>query len=336
MYKYPSGKNPTLSTITETKLIENHLKSVDTLNRTEKEVPINSVVRLIHVSNMAMKLILGSVKEAFNDYKRGNGLSIKGKWLESENLETVNQTLRLLRGVALKFAQFINLNNASVPIELSNALNDAKKMHSQFQSVNSFNWTSTSWDSKDGKSVAVKIQYPNIMKIILSDINLFQLINSYFRIFPKGLFINELLAELKKELISECNYENELLFLNYYKDKIIPTMSMYDLKVNFYIPTVYNHLSTKKILTTENMNSENTIEISSLFQDNKKSLFDLENTKELRNSIAESLLYLTLHELFIFRTLQTDLNPANFLVDLKKNRIILLDSEQPDHILRIL
>ncbi|KAK9171016.1 ABC1 like protein kinase [Cryptosporidium meleagridis] len=133
------------------------------------------------------------------------------------------------------------------------------------------------------------------------------------------------MAELKKELISECNYENELLFLKYYKEKITPTMNMYDLKVNFYIPTVFNHLSTKKIFTTENMNSENTVEISSLFQDNIKNTVELQNTMVLRNSIAESLLYLTLHELFIFRTLQTDPNPANFLVDLKKNRIILLD-----------
>lgn len=53
------------------------------------------------------------------------------------------------------------------------------------------------------------------MKLILSDVNFFQFINSYIRIFPKGLFINELLNESKKkELISERNYENELLFLN--------------------------------------------------------------------------------------------------------------------------
>ncbi|KAL5367063.1 ABC1-like protein kinase [Cryptosporidium parvum] len=351
--KYSNYKDPKISIITKVKSIENHLASIETSKRVEKKVPTNSAVRLFHVSNMVIKLLLGSAKETYSDYKQGNGFSVKGKLLGNENIEAVNQTVKLLRGVALKFAQFINLNNIGIPIELSNALNDAKKnafaipicqVHKLMESEFGNGWKENIFAYfcenpfaaasigqvhhgilKDGQSVAVKIQYPNIMKAILSDINLFQFVNSYCRIFPKGLFINELLAELKKELISECNYENELLFLKYYREKIIPTMNMYDLKVNFYIPTAFNHLSTKKILTTENMNSENTIEISSLFQDNVKSTFGLQNTMELRNSIAESLLYLTLHELFIFRTLQTDPNPANFLVDLRKNRIILLD-----------
>lgn len=349
---YSNGNDPTVCATTNAEFAGNHQQLTEMINKTEKKVPTNNAVRLINVGNLALKILFGSVKEAYHDYRQGNAFSVKGKLLANENLDSVNQTVRLLRGVALKLAQIIDLHNISIPFELSNALSDAKKnafaiprsqvcklMESElgvdwrehFNSFCDLPFAAASIGQvhngilKGGKPVAVKIQYPNIEKTILSDLNLLDFINNHLRIFPRGLYMNKLLAELRKELISECDYEKELLFLDYYKEKIIPTMNIYNLKLNFYVPNVYKHLSTKKVLTTENMNSENTTEISALFQDKKKSRFDFMNNAGLRNSIAESLLYLTLHELFIFRTLQTDPNPANFLVDLKNKRIILLD-----------
>lgn len=347
-----SGDDPAAGAITRAKSAGNLESLSEIINKTEKKVPTNTAARLINVGNLALKILAGSVKGAYNDYRQGNAFSVKGKLLASENLESVNQTVRLLRGVALKLAQILDLHNISIPLELSNALSDARKnafaiprsqvlnlMESElgvgwrenFSSFCDLPFAAASIGQvhsgvlKDGRHVAVKIQYPNIAKAILSDLSLLSFINNHLRVFPRGLYMNKLVAELRKELISECDYEKELLSLNYYREKIIPTMNIYNLKLNFYVPEAYKHLSTKKVLTAENVNSESTIEISALFQDQKGSQLNSRISAELRNSVAESLLYLTLHELFVFRTLQTDPNPANFLVDLKNKRIILLD-----------
>ena len=59
---------------------------------------------------------------------------------------------------------------------------------------------------KNGEKLAIKIQYPGVAQSIDSDLNNIKRIFDYFKIFPKGLYVNELLKNLGNELKMECNY----------------------------------------------------------------------------------------------------------------------------------
>lgn len=157
----------------------------------------------------------------------------------------------------------------------------------------------------DGRKVAVKVQYPGVASSIESDLVNLKRIFNYFNIFPKGLYIDELIKNLGNELKSECDYleeaEKQKLFKSLLKDDSF-----------FYIPDVITDYSTRYILVSEFIEGINVDEIS-------------EFPQNIRDLVGEKILELTLRELFEFRFMQTDPNPANFFYDPIKNRLNLID-----------
>ena len=62
---------------------------------------------------------------------------------------------------------------------------------------------------KDGRSVAVKIQYPGVAQGIESDISNLMGLLKVAKILPEGLFIDTVIKHLKVEMAQECDYERE-------------------------------------------------------------------------------------------------------------------------------
>src|SRR5690606_11367222 len=58
---------------------------------------------------------------------------------------------------------------------------------------------------KDGREVAVKIQYPGVANSIDSDIKNLKRIVDYTNLIPKGAFINDTMNQARKELQMECD-----------------------------------------------------------------------------------------------------------------------------------
>lgn len=92
----------------------------------------------------------------------------------------------------------------------------------------------------------------------------------------------------------------------YYSDRLAPYPS------DYYTPHVFTDMSTKHILCTEFVDG---VEIDTLTQENQ----------ETKNRAGALLLKLCFKELFEWKIMQTDPNPANFLYDLKKQRLNLID-----------
>lgn len=157
----------------------------------------------------------------------------------------------------------------------------------------------------NGQKVAVKVQYPGVANSIESDLVNLKRIFNYFNVFPKGLYIDELIQNIGNELKSECDYLEEAhkqkLFKSFFKDDPF-----------IYIPEVISDFTTKNILVSEFIEGINVDELSAYPQ-------------HIKDLVGSKILESTLRELFEFRFMQTDPNPANFFYDPVKNRLNLID-----------
>ena len=96
----------------------------------------------------------------------------------------------------------------------------------------------------DGIDVAVKIQYPGVIRSIDTDINNVKRLLLYPNILPRSLFLEDILKHIRKELLEECDYTTEANKQMKFREKV--------LKIDgFYTPKVFYELSSKKIITQE-------------------------------------------------------------------------------------
>lgn len=159
--------------------------------------------------------------------------------------------------------------------------------------------------TKHNERVAIKIQYPGVAESIDSDLNNLRRLFEYFKVFPKGLYVNELIKNLGNELRMECDYIQEA-------NKQMEFKELLKADPFFYIPEIKKDYSTKLILTSELIEGVNVDELQGHSQEN-------------RDFIGSKILELCLKELFEFNYMQTDPNPANFYYDAKLNRLNLID-----------
>ena len=64
-------------------------------------------------------------------------------------------------------------------------------------------------------------------------------------IFPRGLYLDELIKVSRSELHFECNYSREAEYQTKYRNSCIRSPS------KFYTPKVIEHMSTREILCSE-------------------------------------------------------------------------------------
>lgn len=158
-----------------------------------------------------------------------------------------------------------------------------------------------------GEKVVVKVQRPNLDKIIQTDIDLLykmaHIVEEHFHspIIKPG----DIVAEFEKYTKSELDYVKEgknldKLYKNFLNDRTVK------------IPKVYWQYSTKKILTTDFIRG---IRLSN-FKKLKKS-----DAKEIASNIANAVF----KQVFIHGFFHADPHPGNILV-LSSNRIAFLDS----------
>lgn len=254
-------------------------------------------------------------------------------FMNQANLERIVDTLCKVRGAALKLGQILSIQDESiVNPELAKALERVRKSADfmpnwQVEKVMSLefgpNWREkfASFEEKpfaaasigqvhsghlhNGQEVAIKIQYPGVAKGIESDLDNLAAILKLWDVFPKGMFLENLMAVAKRELAWEVDYIREAECTKKFKDILVNYK-------DYYVPSVIDDLSTKQVFTTEMLNG---IPVDQCFD------LDLEH----REYIAKKILELCLLEILEFRYMQTDPNWANFLYDPLKKQLLLLD-----------
>jgi aarF domain-containing kinase len=147
----------------------------------------------------------------------------------------------------------------------------------------------------DGRTVAVKVQYPGVAESIDSDLdNLMRLLN-FSNFLPKGLYLDSMVDVAREELRLECDYVHEASAQTRYR-----LLASDD--PDFMVPEVIPHLSTRSVLTTT--------WLPGVPIDQVVDIGDGGLGQEDRNRIARKLLKLTLKELFEWRFMQVSGMPC--------------------------
>jgi predicted unusual protein kinase regulating ubiquinone biosynthesis (AarF/ABC1/UbiB family) len=98
--------------------------------------------------------------------------------------------------------------------------------------------------SRDGRAVAVKVQYPGIAETIAADLRNVALLRRMLRITAPAQDVDALLTELRDRIGEELDYRreagNQRLLAAYYDGH--PTI---------HIPAVVSELSTRRVMTSE-------------------------------------------------------------------------------------
>jgi predicted unusual protein kinase regulating ubiquinone biosynthesis (AarF/ABC1/UbiB family) len=158
---------------------------------------------------------------------------------------------------------------------------------------------------KDGRDMAIKVQYPGVAKSIDSDVANVGALMRMSGLLPKGFEIAPYLEEARKQLHEETDYIREGAQLERFS-------AMIDGRSGFVCPLVHKDWSTPEILSMSYVSGIPIEDTAHLPQ-------------QVRNQIAARMIELTLDELFDFGLMQTDPNFANYLFDPETSRIVLLD-----------
>ena len=296
----------------------------------EKAVPSSQTARVLGFGGLAVGMIAGGIAEALS----GKTISSPSLILSEGNSERLATTLCRMRGAALKLGQILSIQeDSAMPPHLSEALERVRQnadimprsqldrvLSSQLgknwkDSFDTFNFTPVAAASlgqvhrgvlKDGRKVAIKVQFPGVAHSIDSDIKNLKTLATATGMFPKGIFIENIMEVMKDELQNECDYLAEAEHQEHFK----LLLSEHDDK--FFVPSVIHSLTTKQVLTSE-------------WAPGLPIDWAVDLPQEERNKIGYQLLELSLLELFKFRYMQTDPNYSNYLYDVRSDRISLID-----------
>ena len=251
--------------------------------------------------------------------------------LDEENAKDIYDSLKSLKGSALKVAQMLSMEKNLLPSAYVDRFSLAqfsvpplsgplvrktfKKYFGKYpeelfdtfatQSVNAASIGQVHLATKNGRKLAVKIQYPGVANSIESDLALVKPVAT--RMFNlKGQDTEKFFKEIEGKLLEETDYNLELEQSLTIKEqcKDIP---------NLLFPNYYADLSCEKILTMDWMDG---IHLSEYAQDN--------NDQEKNNRLGQTLWDFYMYQMHILKSVHADPHPGNFLIT-EKGALVAID-----------
>ena len=293
------------------------------------QIPITKIQR-------ATKIVKTGAKVGVNYIKYyGNRITQEEeeakKTLNNANADDIYDGLKNLKGSALKVAQMLSMEKSIMPAAyvekfslsqfsvppLSPALVNktfrkyfGKSAHEIFDkfdatSVNAASIGQVHQAEKEGKKIAVKIQYPGVAGSISSDLSLIKPI-AIRMLNIKGKDSDKYFKEVEEKLIDETNYILEV-------DQSIEIAKACKHIPNMKFPEYYKEYSTDRIISMEWMNGLHLTEFAAQNSD-----------PVLANKIGQALWDFYMYQIHVLRKMHADPHPGNFLVS-KEEDLIALD-----------
>ncbi|KAL7424905.1 hypothetical protein Q5752_000592 [Cryptotrichosporon argae] len=297
------------------------------------KVPSSRLGRLFHYGSLAASLSVGAATESIRRTAGGGGSG--SVFMSDANVRRLVATLGRMRGAALKLGQFMSIQDNNVlPPEIEQVLHQVQQhanympdwqMEQVLRAELGSDWASlfSTFDRTpvaaasigqvhratlpDGTAVALKIQFPGVSSSIHSDLANISLLLRGSAVLPRGLYLQNTIAVMRRELEDECDYVREAAAGTRFRELLAGD----DV---FQVPRIIEDATTARVLTTEWMGGRPLSRMKNMSQ-------------ATRDKIGESVLRLSLQELFQFRFMQTDPNWGNFLYDASTgtDRIQLID-----------
>ena len=253
--------------------------------------------------------------------------------LTPSNALRLTSGLSHLRGAALKLGQMLSMDTGLVLSPqisqiFASLRDDAKPMPpKQLQTVLNAQW-GPGWlkqfrrfdvrpfaaasigqvhraQTLDGQDLAIKVQYPGVRDSIDSDVDNIATLMRLPGLVPSGMDLQPLLAEAKRQLHAEADYQAEANHLAQF-GSLLAGSDM------FLVPDLHPALCTSQVLAMHYVDSAPLDSLSHAPQ-------------ALRDKVAAALIDLVLREIFVFGAMQTDPNWANYRYCPQSGRIVLLD-----------
>lgn len=297
--------------------------------KTIDSIPITKISRATKLVSTGAKVGVNYLK--YYGDKMVNSKEDAKERLNKNNAEDIYDSLKTLKGSALKVAQMLSMEKSILPqayvekFSLSQfsvpplspplVIKTFKKYFGKHPEdiFDTFNATSVNAASigqvhiaeKNGKKFAVKIQYPGVAESIASDLALVKPIAiKMFNI--KGKDSDKYFKEVENKLTEETNY---ILEIEQSKAVVEACEHIPNLK----FPKYYEEFSSERIITMDYMKGEHLSE------------FVAHNTnQDLSNQLGQALWDFYMFQIHNLRKVHADPHPGNFLIS-ESGDLIALD-----------
>ncbi len=298
-------------------------------------IPTTRLGRLARIGFAAGELAAGGLAESVRRLGGEPAEQAVNALLTATNARKLAKRLSKMRGAAMKIGQVLSMEGADIlPPEFTEALailrDSADTMpDSQVRRVMGREF-GKGWEgrfeefdfrpiaaasigqvhrarTRDGRDLALKIQYPGVSRSIDSDVDNMAMLLRMLNILPVELDTDGITQEAKRQLRQEADYLAEARFQRDYRYLVRDNDRLL-------VPAVHEDLTTRRVLAMDYLDGE-PLEL----------LGDDGVPQDRRDSVGLELERLLFRELFEFRTMQTDPNFANYLYRPDDGRIVLLD-----------
>ncbi|WP_295384485.1 AarF/ABC1/UbiB kinase family protein [uncultured Thiodictyon sp.] len=298
-------------------------------------VPSKRLARLWHLGRASGDLALGIGARGLIELALNRDGGIYRPQLSAASTQRFTDRLARMRGAAMKMGQLMSLDGSDLltpeAAEIMASLRDrAQPMPlGQVNQVLSgelgadwdkrfhrFNFTPIAAasigqvhraETRDGRHLAIKIQFPGVRESIDSDLDNFSFLGQTLGLAPKGVDLAPVLAAARRQLHQEADYLAEADSLETYGGLVGDDP-------DFLVPKVHRDLSSTRVLA---MDFATGIPVDQLTGETFRQVE--------RDRAATLLVRLLLRELFDFALVQTDPNYSNFLYQAETRKLVLLD-----------
>lgn len=296
-------------------------------------VPTRRLGRLARFTGLGTSIAGNVLVEGARTMARGERLELERLLFTPGNAERVTDQLSQLRGAAMKVGQLMSMGGDDMlppelaqilaklreqahhmpPSQLRRVLNDAwgRDWMSRFARFDPRPIAAASigqvhrGDTKDGRELAIKVQYPGVRESIDSDVdNVLALIKLTGQL-PKGVDHKVVFDEAKAQLHEEADYLREGAMMARFHALLADDD-------RFVVPRFHEDLTTPDVLAMSFEKGQPIDDLAGADQ-------------ETRNAVITRLFELVIRELFDFRLMQTDPNFANYRYRPDTGQIVLLD-----------
>ena len=298
-----------------------------------KRLPVSSLARTTLSTGLLFRLGLNTSQSLLSDIISVKKPDLRSALVSKKNVTATVNTLKNLRGAAMKFGQLVSLDDSIIlSPELSSIFAQLRSSGysmtpSQLKKVLNENW-GEGWLKNfknfevrpfaaasigqvhkailaSGETVAIKVQFPGVKKSIDNDLNTLKFIMKNSGMLPANFPLEYYISQCGELLRQETDYELEVANINNFS-KFLENFS--SLKV----PKVYGELTTDQTITMS-------------FLEGQELSYVVNFNQSKKDKISLSLIELLFNEIFNFKFVQTDPNLANFLVSKDDNTISVLD-----------
>ena len=287
--------------------------------KTLNKIPTSKLERTSSILKAGAKVGVNYIKYYGNKLTKDDGEA--RKILHQDNAADIYDSLKELKGSALKVAQMLSMEKNILPIEyvekfslsqfsvppLSGALvkktfrkyfgKNPEDMFDYFspESVNAASIGQVHKAEKEGKDLAVKIQYPGVRESISSDLKMIKPIAMrMFNIKSEGS--DTYFKEVEEKLFEETDYTLELKRSMEFAEQCghIPYVVF---------PKYYTQFSCERIITMDWMQGVHFSE----FTKNK-------HEGEVLNQLGQTLWDFYMYQMHVLKKVHADPHPGNFLI----------------------